>query len=186
MKKNKKEKDENLKNNVAPDNVEENSTAEGEEPEVVEVEIIEEDSELDKLTKELAETKENHLRSLAEYDNYRKRSVKEREAAYNNGLSRAVEKILPVLDTLTMAQAADCADEEYKKGITMTLQTAKTALETLGVTEIKAQGEKFDPELHSAVMQEAGDESGIVMKVFQTGYKLGDKVIRHSTVSVSE
>ncbi len=135
---------------------------------------------------ELAEVKAQLLRSLAEYDNYRKRSTKEKEAAFSNGLGYAVEKLLPVLDTLAMAQDAPCADEEYKKGITMTVQKAQAAFDALGITEIKALGEMFDPELHAAVMQEPGEESGRVMKVLQPGYMIGEKVIRHSTVSVAE
>ncbi len=135
---------------------------------------------------ELAEAKSQLLRALAEYDNYRKRSTKEKESAFTNGICYAVEKLIPVLDTLAMAEAAPCADEEYKKGITLTIQKAQNAFEALGVNEIVAEGEMFDPELHAAVMQEQGEESGKIMKVFQKGYKIGDKVVRHSSVSVSE
>ncbi len=135
---------------------------------------------------ELAEAKGQLLRALAEYDNYRKRSTKEKEQAFTNGMCYAVEKLIPVLDTLSMAEAAPCADEEFKKGITLTMQKAQNAFEALGVTEIEAEGAMFDPELHSAVMQEQGDETGKIMKVLQKGYKIGDKVIRHSSVSVSE
>ncbi len=135
---------------------------------------------------ELTEIKGQLLRSLAEYDNYRKRSTKEKEAAFTNGMSYAVEKLIPVLDTLAMAEASPCTDEEFKKGITLTMQKAQNAFEALGVIEIAAEGERFDPELHAAVMQEQGEEPGMVMKVLQKGYRIGDKVIRHSTVSVSE
>ncbi len=150
-------------------------------------EVVEETVEaLPEEVDELAEVKAQLLRSLAEYDNYRKRSVKEKEAAFSNGVSYAVEKLLPVLDTLAMAEGAPCNDEEYKKGITMTVQKAGNAFEALGITEIKALGEMFNPELHAAVMQEPGEESGKIMKVLQPGYMIGDKVIRHSTVSVAE
>ncbi len=165
-------------------NVEQEVTAAQTAPEP---EMIEEPtSPTDALQKELEEVKAQLLRSLAEYDNYRKRSTKEKETAFTNGMCYAVEKILPVFDTLAMAEAAPCTDEEFKKGITMTQQKVGVALEGLGITEIKAQDEPFDPELHAAVMQEPGEKSGIVMRVLQPGYMLGDRVLRHSTVSVSE
>ncbi len=150
-------------------------------------EIVEETATLQtEEVDELAEVKAQLLRTLAEYDNYRKRSVKEKEAAFSNGISYAVEKLLPVLDTLAMAESAPCNDEEYKKGITMTVQKSTMAFEALGITEIKALGEMFNPELHAAVMQEPGEETGRIMKVLQPGYMIGDRVIRHSTVSVAE
>ncbi len=173
MKKSKKENETNKKVDVA------------QEEQVSEQDVVDQPQDAEQ-PDELAEVKAQLLRSLAEYDNYRKRSTKEKEAAFSNGLSYAVEKLLPVLDTLAMAEGAPCADEEYKKGITMTVQKAQMAFEALGITEIKAVGEMFDPELHAAVMQEPGDESGMIMKVLQPGYKIGDKVIRHSTVSVAE
>ncbi len=162
---------------INEENMEKNETSEA-----VAEEMCDTSAEVDELT----EIKAQLLRSLAEYDNYRKRSVKEKEAAFSNGVSYAVEKLLPVLDTLSMAEGAPCNDEEYKKGITMTVQKAGNAFEALGITEINALGEMFNPELHAAVMQEPGDESGRIMKVLQPGYMIGDRVIRHSTVSVAE
>lgn len=138
---------------------------------------------------ESAKLKEQLLRTAAEYDNFRKRSAREQEAAFGNGVSYAVEKILAILDTLEMAANAPTVDEAYKKGVVMTLEKAEAAFGALKVEEIPALGLPFDPEVHSAVMQQPaaeGQESGTVVQVFQKGYKLGDKVVRHATVVVAE
>ncbi len=142
---------------------------------------------LEETEKELENTKNAFQRTLAEYDNYRKRTAKEKAETYNNGMTNAITNILPVLDTLEMALNAPCTDENYKKGIELTLTTAKNALENMGVTEIDALNREFDPNLHNAVMQETVDgvEAGICTKQFQKGYKIGDKVIRFATVAVS-
>ena len=133
------------------------------------------------------ETKEAHIRTLAEYDNYRKRTAKEKTDSYNNGLVSAITGILPVIDTLEMALSAPTSDENFKKGIEMTLTTAQNALKNLGVEEIEAEGRPFDPTVHNAVMQQQveGTERGIVVKRLQKGYKTGDRVIRPATVIVS-
>ena len=133
--------------------------------------------------------KDRLLRTAAEYDNFRKRSAREQDAAFGNGVAHAVSQILSILDTLEMAEAAPTADENFKKGVTLTLEKAKAAFEALKVEEIPALGQPFDPAVHNAVMQKAaenGEESGTVLQVFQKGYKLGDKVIRHATVIVAE
>ena len=146
-------------------------------------------AETEKAKAEAAEAKDRLLRTAAEYDNFRKRSAREQDAAFGNGVSCAVEKILTILDTLEMAEAAPTTDENYKKGVTLTLEKAKAAFEALKVEEIPALGLPFDPAVHNAVMQKAaenGEESGTVLQVFQKGYKLGDRVIRHATVIVAE
>ena len=146
-------------------------------------------AKLDDAEKKAAELKDRLLRTAAEYDNFRKRSAREQDAAFGNGLSWAVEQILPILDTLEMAAAAPCADENYKKGVEMTLSKAADALAKLKVEEIQAQDQPFDPNLMSAVQQvpaQEGQESGAVVQVYQKGYRLGDKVIRHATVVVAE
>lgn len=155
--------------------------------ETLENRLIESEKKLEIAQKELDESKDIFQRTLAEYDNYRKRTAKEKAESYNNGLVSAVSGLLPVIDTLEMALNAPCSDENYKKGIELTLTSAHTALEKLGVEEIKALGQVFDPNLHSAVMQESveGTEPGIVTKQLQKGYKFGDRIIRHSTVAVS-
>lgn len=136
---------------------------------------------------ELSSTKEQLLRCLAEYDNYRKRSTREREVTFTNGVSYAAQKLLPILDALLMASTAPCNDEEYKKGIEMLVSKGKDIFEAIGITEIVAQDELFDPELHAAVMQQQSDKPpGTVLSVLQPGYRCGDKVVRHATVVVSE
>ncbi len=155
--------------------------------ETLETRLIESEKKLEEMSKELDSTKDTFQRTLAEYDNYRKRTAKEKAETYNNGVTNAITNILPVLDTLEMALNAPCSDENYKKGIELTLTTAKTALANMGVSEIDALDKEFDPNLHNAVMQETVDgvEAGICTKQFQKGYKLGDKVIRFATVAVS-
>ncbi len=136
-----------------------------------------------------AAAKDQLMRTAAEYENFRKRSAREQDAAFNNGVGFAVNQILAILDTLEMAANAPTEDENYKKGVMMTLDKAAQAFKTLKVEEIPALGLAFDPELHSAVMQqpaEEGQESGTIVQVFQKGYKLGDKVVRHATVVVAE
>ena len=146
-------------------------------------------TEAEKARAEAEEARDRLLRTAAEYDNFRKRSAREQDAAFGNGVAHAVSQILTILDTLEMAEAAPTADENFKKGVTLTLEKAKAAFEALKVEEIPALGLPFDPAVHNAVMQKAaenGEESGTVLQVFQKGYKLGDKVIRHATVIVAE
>ena len=144
-------------------------------------------AELEKTQTELAKTKDLFLRTAAEYDNYRKRTTRERDAAFGNGVAHAAEKILPLIDTLEIAAAAETADENYKKGVTMTLQKAYEALKALGLEEIPAQDQPFDPNVHSAMMQQPveGVASGTVVQVYQKGYTLNGKVVRHAMVVVS-
>ncbi|HJB21958.1 MAG TPA: nucleotide exchange factor GrpE [Candidatus Fournierella merdavium] len=146
-------------------------------------------TEAEKARAEAEEAKDRLLRTAAEYDNFRKRSAREQDAAFGNGVAHAVSQILSILDALEMAEAAPSTDENFKKGVTLTLEKAKGAFEALKVEEIPALGLPFDPALHNAVMQKAaenGEESGTVLQVFQKGYKLGDRVIRHATVIVAE
>lgn len=146
-------------------------------------------AKLDGAEKAAGELKEQLLRTAAEYENFRKRSAREQDAAFSNGVGFAVNQLLPILDTLEMAAAAPTADENYKKGVQMTLDKAAAALAALKVEEIPAQGQPFDPNLHAAVQQvpaPEGVESGAVVQVYQKGYKLGDRVIRHAAVVVAE
>ena len=136
-----------------------------------------------------AKLKDQMLRTAAEYDNYRKRSAREADQKFNDGVSHAVNQILAILDTLDMAGNAPTTDENYKKGVVMTLDKAAKALEALHVEEIEVLGKPFDPNFMNAVQQipaPDGQESGTVVTVFQKGYKLGDKIIRHATVVVAE
>ena len=146
-------------------------------------------AKLEAAQQEAAQTKDKLLRMAAEYDNYRKRSTREADQKFNDGISFAVNQIIPILDTLEMAANAPTTDENYKKGVTMTLDKAAKALEVLHVEEIEALGKAFDPNIMNAVQQvpaEEGQESGTVVTVYQKGYKLGDKIVRHATVVVAE
>ena len=136
-----------------------------------------------------AQLKDQLLRTAAEYDNFRKRSAREADQKFNDGVSFAVNQIIPILDTLEMAANAPTTDENYKKGVTMTLDKAAKALENLHITEIEALGKPFDPNFMNAVQQvpaPEGVESGSVVTVYQKGYRIGDKIIRHATVVVAE
>ena len=144
---------------------------------------------MEQLEKKLAESKDTLLRTAAEYENFRKRSAREHDAAFDNGVSFSVTALLPVLDTLELAANAETADESYKKGVLMTLEQCHTAFDKMGVKEIEALGKPFDPELHAAVMQQPATEecpSGTVAQVMQKGYLLHDKVVRHAMVAVAE
>ena len=139
--------------------------------------------------KKNADLKNQLLRTAAEYDNYRKRSTREADQKFNDGVSFAVNQIIPILDTLEMAANAPTTDENYKKGVTMTLDKAAKALDALHVEEIEALGKPFDPNFMNAVQQipaPDGQESGTVITVYQKGYRLGDKIVRHATVVVAE
>ena len=147
------------------------------------------EAKLDAAEKKADDLKSQLLRTAAEYDNYRKRSQREADQKFNDGVSHAVTQILGILDTLDMAANAACTDDNYKKGVMMTLDKAGQALEKLNITEIEAQDKPFDPNLMNAVQQvppQDGQESGTVVQVFQKGYKIGDKIIRHATVVVAE
>lgn len=146
-------------------------------------------SKLDAAEKKAADAKDQLLRTAAEYDNYRKRSTREADLKFNDGVSYAVGQIIPILDTLEMAAKAPCADEAFKKGVTMTLDKAAKALENLHIEEIEADAKPFDPNVMNAVSQvpaPEGVESGTVVTVYQKGYRIGDKIIRHATVVVAE
>ena len=146
-------------------------------------------AKLDAAEKNAAQAKDQLLRMAAEYENYRKRSTREADQKFNDGVSFAVNQIIPILDTLEMAANAPTTDENYKKGVTMTLDKAAKALETLHVEEIESLGKPFDPNFMNAVQQvpaQEGQESGTVVTVYQKGYKLGEKIVRHATVVVAE
>ena len=145
------------------------------------------EEEIKKLQDQLNEANDRILRSAAEFDNFRKRTEKEKSSAVSLGVGSAIEKILPALDTLAMAAQAESKDEDYKKGVLLTVGLFENALKALGVEEIQAGGQQFDPKYHNAVSRESGDyESGTVVRVLQKGYKMGDRIIRHAIVSVAE
>lgn len=144
-------------------------------------------TEEEKLRQTLKEQEDKYLRLLAEYDNYRKRSQKEKENAWTTAKADTIKELLPVYDNLERALKQETTDEAYAKGVQMTMQQLKTVLEKLGVEEIPAQGETFDPNIHNAVMHMEDESMGenIVAEVFQAGFKMGEKVIRHAMVKVA-
>ena len=140
-----------------------------------------------KLQEAIKEQEDKYLRLLAEYDNYRKRSQKEKENAWTTAKADAVKEFLPVFDNLERALKQETADEAYAKGVEMIMTQFRTTLEKLGVTEIPALGLTFDPNLHNAVMHVDDENLGenTVAEVFQTGFQIGDKIIRHAMVKVA-
>lgn len=135
----------------------------------------------------IKEEKEKYLRLCAEYDNFRKRSQKERESLYTDIKADTLLKFLPVYDNLERALAQSTADEAYRKGVEMIMAQFNTTLEKLGITEIEALGKTFDPNMHNAVMHVEDENFGEneVVEVFQKGFKLNDKVIRFAMVKVA-
>lgn len=144
-------------------------------------------ADLEKLQKEKDELSDRYLRTLAEYDNFRKRSQREKDAVYGDATANAVAKLLPILDSFDRASNYECPDAEYKKGIDLIGNSVKEAFDQLGVKEIPALGEQFDPKLHNAVMHTEDPSLGenVVTDVYRKGYTLGDKVIRFSMVVVA-
>ncbi len=135
----------------------------------------------------LAEAADKYLRLAAEYDNYRKRTAKEKDAAWTEAKAQTVAAFLPVFDNLERALKQDTADEAYKKGVEMTMKGLHDALAGLGVEMIPALGETFDPNRHNAVMHVDDPEAGesTIVEVFEQGFICGEKVIRFSMVKVA-
>ncbi|MFQ9471853.1 MAG: nucleotide exchange factor GrpE [Oscillospiraceae bacterium] len=144
-------------------------------------------TELEALKDQAAQQEDKYLRLAAEYDNYRRRTTKEKESIWNDAKADAALAFLPVYDNLERALKQETADEAYKKGVEMTMTQLRSVLEKLGITEIPALGQPFDPTLHNAVMHVEDESLGenTVAEVFQAGFKLGDKVIRFSMVKVA-
>ena len=138
--------------------------------------------------KQLDSVKDQFVRLTAEYDNYRKRTTKEKDNIYQDAKADTIKAFLDVYDNLERAAAAEGGeDSPHKKGLEMIFQQYKTILEKLGVTEIEAKGQPFDPEKMNAVMHIDDDSFGenIVAQVFQAGFQMGDKVIRYAIVQVA-
>ena len=128
-----------------------------------------------------------HLRCAAEYDNFRKRTIKEKEASYGNGKADAVAKMLPIYDNLERALNQETSDAAYKKGVEMTMNELLKIFGTLGVEVFGNVGDEFDPNLHNAVMHIENEElpDNSLAAVFQKGFKIGDKVVRFAMVQVA-
>ena len=130
---------------------------------------------------------DSYLRLAADYDNFRKRTVKEKEQSYGNGKADAIEKLLPVYDNLERALNQPTEDVAYKKGVEMTMTQLVSIFTGLGVEIFGNVGDVFDPNLHNAVMhtEEEGVEENTITQVFQKGFKLGDKIVRFAMVQVA-
>lgn len=183
------------------------SESQVEETEVIQEEDIPEDNEPETPVEEKSDAKENkekdtaaskaeeelkaqndkYLRLVAEYDNFRKRSQKERESLYSDIKSSVLLSFLPVFDNLERALSAPTADEAYRKGVEMIMTQFCNTMKQLGIEEIPALGQQFDPKLHNAVMHVDDEEKGEneIVEVFQQGFAIGDKVIRPSMVKVA-
>jgi molecular chaperone GrpE len=161
----------------------EEETAEKEAPK----EEAPKESELQKAQKAQAAEHDQYLRILAEYDNFRKRSRKEKEALYLDVKAETAGKFLPVFDDLERALANETADEAYKKGVELIMAEFRKIMTGLGVEEFGEKGDAFDPNAHNAVMHVENEELGenVIAQVFQKGFRIGDKVIRHAVVQVA-
>lgn len=158
------------------------------EENVEEVENKEEnDCIIDPKQQELDELNDRYKRVMAEFENYKKRSSKERETLYNSILGDIVEVFLPIVDNLENALKVETQDTEYKKGIELVLKQFKDVLKTKGVEEISAVGETFDPSLHEAVssIQDPDKNAQEIVQEYRKGYRIGSRVIRHSMVVVA-
>lgn len=146
------------------------------------------EDEIEKLQKSLDEEKDKYLRLLAEYDNYRRRTAKEKTEAYGDASAKVIKEILPALDNFERAAEAESSDQQYKDGTIMIFNQLKDIIGKIGVVEIDALGSEFDPNFHQAIKQEHSDEypENTVCQVFQKGYMLGDRLIRPAMVVVSQ
>ncbi len=155
--------------------------------ETTEAEAASEPTAEEKLTLELNETKDQLLRVMAEYDNFRKRSQKEKEQAFGDSKAAAISEFLPLYDNFGRAESGDTSDfESYKKGIDMIYNQFGEILKKLGVEEFGEVGETFDPNIHNAVMHDEDPEKpeNSISDVFSKGYKMGDRIIRPAIVKV--
>ncbi len=149
--------------------------------------IAELEDKVKSLEEAAAKDKDRYLRLLAEFDNFRKRSIQEKDAAAANASAKAALEIISVIDNFERAMDAECSDENYKKGVEMIYNQFTDVIKKLGVEEIDALGKPFDPNLHNAVSHTEDESFGenTVCQVYQKGYRLGDKVIRCAMVVVA-
>lgn len=136
----------------------------------------------------LQEANEKYVRLFAEYDNYRKRTAKEKTETYNFATAKCIENLLPMVDSFERSLEFECADENFKNGMVMIFNQLKDILAKMNVTEVEALGAEFNPNVHNAISQQDGTDyaSGHVCMVYQKGYMLGDKLIRPAMVAVAQ
>ncbi len=143
--------------------------------------------QLDDMAADLAAAKEAHMRTLAEYDNYRKRTTKEKEAAYGDAKAAAIKALLPVLDNIDRADAISESDvQAYKQGVNMIFSGLTESLKKLGLESFGEKGDEFDPNIHNAVMhtEDENEKENVIGDVFEKGYKIGDRILRPAMVRV--
>ena len=155
--------------------------------EVVEETPVEETAEINPFEEKYNAEHDAHLRLAAEFDNFRKRTAKEKESSYSNGRADAVEKLLPVYDNLARALKQETTDLAFKKGVEMTMTELVKILNGLGVEIFGCEGEEFDPNIHNAVMHIDDENYGenVICQVFQQGFKMGEKIVRFAMVQVA-
>ena len=155
--------------------------------ETVETPVEETPVEVNPFEEKYNAERDSHLRLAAEFDNFRKRTAKEKESSYQNGKADAVEKLLPVYDNLARALQQETADAAFKKGVEMTMAELVKILNGLGVEIFGAEGELFDPNLHNAILHVDDDSipENTITQVFQQGFKMGEKIIRFAMVQVA-
>ena len=173
-------KDKKEKENVTEEVIEETAEVQEEAP-------VEEVPEVNPFEEKYNAEHDAHLRLAAEYDNFRKRTIKEKEASYGNGKADAVAKMLPVYDNLERALNQETTDAAFKKGVEMTMAELTKIFTALGVEIFGNVGDQFDPNLHNAVMHIENEDLGenSISAVFQKGFKIGDKVVRFAMVQVA-
>ena len=171
---------------AAAEKAEDASKAEKKKGKKVDPKIAELEKALEAKESELAELQDKYMRMMAEYDNFRKRSAKEREGVYADAYADALTSILPIIDNLERAVGVTDADGMLK-GLEMTLKGADEALKKMGVEAFGAEGDAFDPNIHNAVMMvdDENHNEGEIVSVFQKGYRKGDKIIRYAMVTVA-
>jgi molecular chaperone GrpE len=158
-----------------------------EDADALQKEIDDLTAKLEESEKKIGEADDKYLRLCAEYDNYRKRTSKEKLEIFSDSTIKCIAEILPVLDNFERAIESECSDESFKNGMQMIYNQFSDSLKKIGVTEMEAMGAEFDPNLHNAIKQMEDENFGenTVCEVFQKGYMYNDKVIRHAVVAVA-
>lgn len=180
-----KKKTENETENESENEIKSEEKSASKEKKKFEVELEKAQKEIEKAKSEYDELNDKYVRMLAEYDNFRRRSAKEREGVYADAYCDVISEILPILDNLERAAQYTDDAEKVSKGVQMTLNSMTSTLEKLGIEEVPT--ETFDPNYHNAVMHVEDDSlgEGVIVDVLQKGYKKGDKVIRYAMVKVA-
>ena len=158
-----------------------------EDADALQKEIDDLTAKLEESEKKIGEADDKYLRLCAEYDNYRKRTSKEKLEIFSDSTIKCIAEILPVLDNFERAIESECSDESFKNGMQMIYNQFSDSLKKIGVTEMEAMGAEFNPNLHNAIKQTEDENFGenTVCEVFQKGYMYNDKVIRHAVVAVA-